>query len=362
MAKHQKRTFELNTAKREGAPVLLGIAGPSSSGKTYSALRVAMGVQSVVGGDVAVIDTENKRALLYADFFKFLHIPFDPPFNPLSYLDALQFAQVKKVKTVVVDSFSHEHEGAGGYLDMHEAELDRLAGDNWDKRDSMNMLAWQKPSAERRALGLAVERMGINVIMCFRAKEKIQMVKVQEGGRTKTKILPLGFQPIAGDTFVYMANALAMLPPNSGGIPNWSAEAAKISKGLEDLFQKGKPLDEETGVRLARYMGGGKPEKAQGQTAADRRPPPREDERMEDDIGSAWQPADGWPKFTLASKFITWSREFLGKANAVQAHGFSQQFAESLVTLQTNGNNGNEGAAKAHEELSGLLKKALAKK
>ncbi len=37
---------------------------------------------------------------------------------------------------VIDDSMSHEHIGAGGYLEAHEAELDRLAGKDWGKREA----------------------------------------------------------------------------------------------------------------------------------------------------------------------------------------------------------------------------------
>jgi predicted ABC-type transport system involved in lysophospholipase L1 biosynthesis ATPase subunit len=87
------RRFDIRPAVRQKVPLLLGLAGPSGSGKTYSALRLAAGIAEVTGGDVVVIDTENRRAQHYADQFNFQHIDFAPPYGPLDYLAALQTAE-----------------------------------------------------------------------------------------------------------------------------------------------------------------------------------------------------------------------------------------------------------------------------
>ena len=76
------RTFEDREAVREQVPLLVGLMGPSGGGKTFSALRLATGFQRVSGGDIFVIDTEARRALHYADRFKFRHIAFPAPFGP----------------------------------------------------------------------------------------------------------------------------------------------------------------------------------------------------------------------------------------------------------------------------------------
>ena len=146
------RRFDAKPATREHVPLLLGLMGPSGSGKTFSALRLASGIQTVSGGDIYVIDTEARRALHYADQFKFKHIEFNPPFASVDYLSALEHCVKAGAGVVVVDSMSHEHEGPGGVLDYHERELDRIAGNDYGKRERVKMLAWQKPKADRRKL------------------------------------------------------------------------------------------------------------------------------------------------------------------------------------------------------------------
>jgi hypothetical protein len=52
MATQPERKFTANDAKREHVPLLIGLTGPSGGGKTYSALRLATGIQQVTGGDI----------------------------------------------------------------------------------------------------------------------------------------------------------------------------------------------------------------------------------------------------------------------------------------------------------------------
>lgn len=250
--------FTFKPATREQTPLLLGLVGPSGGGKTYSGLRLATGIQSVVGGQVAVIDTEARRSLHYANKFKFLHLDFAPPHSPDRYLDAIRAAMQAGAKTIMVDSMSHEHEGAGGVLEWHEAELDRMAGDDYRKRDAMNFLAWAKPKASRRKLINGLLQMHCNFVFCFRAKEKIKMVKQANG---KTVPTDAGWQAIAGEEFVFEMTDRFLLPPGANGVPDlsqdaWSTGVPKVPADHQDIIGQGKPLDESMGAALARWAMG----------------------------------------------------------------------------------------------------------
>lgn len=255
------RTFTASPAVRAATPLFIGITGPSSSGKTTSALRLATGIQRIVGGDIHLIDTENRRALHYSDMFKFHHVQFDPPFGSLDYLAALEQSASAGAKTIIIDSASHEHESVGGLLDAHETELDRIAGDDWKKRERCTMLAWQKPKGARRKLLQSLTRLpgGPNIIMCFRAKTTSKPIKNKEG---KTEIVPMGFMPIAGDEFVYEMTLGCLLMPGSNGIPTWSSEnmgermAIKPAAQFRDIIREGEPLSEEMGMKLAQWAQG----------------------------------------------------------------------------------------------------------
>jgi RecA/RadA recombinase len=99
-------SFSFRPARREGVPLLIGLAGASGSGKTFSALSLAQGIASVTGGKIAFIDTERRRGLHYADRFDFMHAELDPPFTPGRYAEAFEAAEQAGASVVVVDSAS----------------------------------------------------------------------------------------------------------------------------------------------------------------------------------------------------------------------------------------------------------------
>lgn len=251
----QMRRFEDRPATRERVPLLVGLFGPSGSGKTYSALRLATGIQSVVGGDIGVIDTEARRALHYADRFQFRHLEFGAPLGPLDYLAALEHFAAKGVRVVVIDSMSHEHEGPGGVLEAHESEMHRLSGGDAKKAERVKMLAWAKPKANRRRLLNGILQMGSNFVFCFRAKEKIKPVT---GGQPEE----LGWMPIAGDEFLYEMTVNCLLPPGADGRPQWKPSRkgeqtlVKLPQQFRDLLSGGSQLDEDMGASLARWAAG----------------------------------------------------------------------------------------------------------
>ncbi len=254
------RQFTATPATRQAVNLILGLAGPSSSGKTYTALELATGIQSVVGGDIDVIDTEHGRALFYADTFKFNHVPFDAPFASLDYLEAMQQSAKRGAKVIVVDSMSHEHEGVGGMIDFQEAEVERMAGSDYGKRERVKMLAWQKPKAARRRLLQGLTQIDAHLILCFRAKQTSKPMKDDRG---KNVVIPMGFVPIAGEEFVFEAALSLLFQPNSRGVPTWDSEfpgerlAIKLPEQFDWLRNHRGPVNREVGMRLAEWARGG---------------------------------------------------------------------------------------------------------
>lgn len=250
------RSFEAKEAVRESVPLLVGLMGPSGSGKTYSALRLATGIQEIAGGDIYFIDTEARRALHYADQFKFKHVQFDPPFGSLDYLAAIEQCVKRGAKAICIDSMSHEHIGPGGYLLTQDAEVERMAGNDYAKRERVKMAGWIKPSALRQRMITGILQMNVNLIFCFRAKEK---TKPKTGGG----IQELGFMPIAGEELLFEMTVNCLLLPKSGGVPTWRSDQIgeklmmKLPRQFEPIFADSKPLDESTGRALATWARGG---------------------------------------------------------------------------------------------------------
>jgi hypothetical protein len=269
------RSFQAAAAIRHEVPLLIGLAGASGSGKTFSALRLATGMARVVGGEIYVIDTESNRALHYAEDFRFQHVPFAAPFGALDYLEALTFCRERGAKIIVIDSMSHEHESVGGLLDQWENEIIRMGGDDYAKRERVKLSAIRKPKADRRKLIQFILQMNCLLIFCFRAKEIVKPGKNRQG---KMEIVDYGFTPVAGDDFLYELSACCLLAPRSGGVPQWASDrpgeraTMKLPRQFETVFLESRALDEEIGEKLARWASGapaGDPELlARGDAAA----------------------------------------------------------------------------------------------
>lgn len=249
------RQFEDKPAVRERTPLLVGLVGPSGTGKTYSALRLATGIQRVSGGDIFFIDSEARRGLHYADRFRFRHVPFAAPFGSLDYLAAVEHCVRKGAGVVVVDSLSHEHEGPGGMLESHAAEVERLSRGDEGKAERVKMLAWARPKADRRRLINTLLQLPCNFVFCFRAKEKLKI----ERGKDPVQ---LGWMPIAGEEFVYEMVMKCLLLPGANGVPSWQSEhpgeraMMKLPRQFHDIFREPHQLSEDIGQRLAEWAAG----------------------------------------------------------------------------------------------------------
>lgn len=124
-------TFTLTKATRKKTKIKIGLAGVSGSGKTYSALLLAKGL---VGSwdKVAVIDTENGSADLYAHLGGYSTLTLEAPFTPERYIEAINTCEKAGMEVIILDSMSHEWDGKGGVLETHSA-LPGNSFTNWAK-------------------------------------------------------------------------------------------------------------------------------------------------------------------------------------------------------------------------------------
>jgi hypothetical protein len=242
-------SFTFRPAARENVSLLVGVAGASGSGKTYSAMLLARGMSG--GKPFAVIDTEAGRAKHYADQFKFDHGDLKSPFAPARYAEAIAAADAAGYPVIVVDSASHEHAGEGGLLDMQEAELARMGGG-----DNAKMASWIKPKGEHKRMVQKLLQVRAHIVLCFRAESKIEIVK--EGGRTvvrpKQTLVSLdGWIPICEKSLPFELMASFLLTPDRPGIP----KPIKLQEQHRAFFPLDKPITEESGARLAEWARGG---------------------------------------------------------------------------------------------------------
>lgn len=180
--------MEFAPAKRQGIKPLIGIFGKSSGGKTFSALMLARGIVGPAGR-IGLIDTENGRGSIFCDVIPggYEVLELKPPFSPAAYGEAFGVAEEAKFDICVCDSQSHEWIGEGGYLDQKEAALDRMAGNDWKKRDACKFAASAQCKPAHNKLIHRIVRSPMAIILCFRAKDKVKMAKDPQSGKTKVE-------------------------------------------------------------------------------------------------------------------------------------------------------------------------------
>ena len=186
-------TFEIRTAERQGARLLIQLSGVSGSGKTYTALQLAYGLAGNDASKVILADTENRRGSLYADCLpggaKFRIIDFYAPFSPARYLEAIEAAGKAGAEVLVIDSVSHCWEGPGGCQDIANAT---------------RFPDWKRAKAEHKRFMTYMLQCPAHIIACTRAREKMDFSDPKNPQ-------PLGLQPIQEANFSYEATVSLMM-------------------------------------------------------------------------------------------------------------------------------------------------------
>lgn len=201
--------LNITKAKREGARLVIGLAGVSGSGKTRTALEIAWGLAKGDANKIGFLDTENRRGRLYAECLvgkdgkvhEFNHADLYAPFSPRRYSAAIQEFQETGIEVLVIDSVTHEYDNEGGYLEIREP----LPGKS-GKRDNV-------AAAEHKKFMRAMLQSDMHVIVCVRAREKVKIEKGTdpETGKFGTVYVPQGLQPIQHRDFMFEMTASLMI-------------------------------------------------------------------------------------------------------------------------------------------------------
>jgi hypothetical protein len=243
----------IEPATRQGIVPLIGMYGKTGSGKTFSALMLARGFVGPTGR-IVLIDTENRRASIYADMIPggFRVINLQPPFSPERYAEAHTMIE-KDCDIGIIDSASHLWSGEHGILEAQEAELQRMAGDDYKRREACKMAAWIKPKARYNVWFQRVLRTKVPLIVCLRGQEKTHMLK-KDG---KNVVVTDEFStPIFDGRFIFemIANIETINldgKPGCGVIRKWSHPDV-----LACLPKPGEQISQEHGAALAKWCAG----------------------------------------------------------------------------------------------------------
>ncbi|OXE37459.1 MAG: hypothetical protein CGW95_01535 [Phenylobacterium zucineum] len=226
--------IQIRKAQREGARMVIGLAGQSGSGKTFSAIQLAYGLAGGVGEKVGFLDTENRRGSLYADTVSdpFLIGDLYAPFSPQRYIDAILEFQKAGVEVLVIDSVSHEWEGTGGCEEIASASTNKVIG-------------WANAKAQHKRFMNTLLQCDMHIIACIRAREKVDFSDPKNPR-------PLGVQPICEKNFMFEMTASLMMWDNGRG-----QDVMKCPADLVPILGRGKGyITQDDGKALREWIAG----------------------------------------------------------------------------------------------------------
>ena len=159
-------SFKATKAERKKLKVKMCLQGVPGSGKTTGALLIASGIEPD-WNKIAFIDTENESALYNVGakigdctIGEFMHIPFDAPYTPERYIEAMRYAASLGCTVVVCDSITHEWNGSGGILEVHG----KMPGNSFTN--------WAKLTPRHNRFVDTMRSLPVHIIACARTKQE----------------------------------------------------------------------------------------------------------------------------------------------------------------------------------------------
>ena len=222
-------------ATRTQVPLKIGLTGPSGSGKTTAALRLARGL---VGPDapIALVDTENGSASLYADETTFDVVNMNPPYSVAKFLQAIEGAVQGGYKALIIDSGSAEW---SELLSEKEA---------MDARGGNSFANWGAITKKHEDFLKAIRNAPIHLVLCLRAKQEHVQDKDDKG---KTTIRKVGMAAVQRDGMEYELTTVFDLAMDHN---------YKVSKDRTRLFDgRMEMISVATGQELATWLQSGAP-------------------------------------------------------------------------------------------------------
>jgi hypothetical protein len=219
----------------------IGLCGVAGSGKTLSALKIALGIcaagASASGGGkrIALVDTENNSSVLYADRIDFDVLNIEPPFEIEKYIKAIHQAEAAGYDVLILDSISHAWAGEGGLLDTQGKLAD--GGMN-------SFTAWRKLTPQHNAFIEAMIRSKLHLIATMRSKMDY-VVETNEKGKSVPK--KVGLAPVQREGMDYEFDIVFDLDLNHNAL------STKDRSSLFDGKLVSRP-DEKIGKQILEWL------------------------------------------------------------------------------------------------------------
>lgn len=209
------------------------LIAPSGGGKSYSALRLATGfakrLRELDGKEhrIAYINTEANRGELYADSFDYDILDLSAPFEPESYIEAMDDAEDDGYDILVIDSLTHEWSGKGGCLEIHA---------NIKGKDSY--MNWKTVSPRHEAFMDKILDSKLHIFATVRGKDAYE--RNDNGGKISYEKVAIGYDQRKNLEYLFFTSFMIDLKTHK-------AEAVKDNTGIFTMQER---LSEKYGKAL----------------------------------------------------------------------------------------------------------------
>ena len=250
-----KINLQITHAKREQIYVKALIGGPSGSGKSYSALRMATGIagREGKGTKIGYIGTEGMRDKLYANEFDYDLISLEE-YSPDYYEAAIDAFLEAGYKVIIVDSMTHLWNWVQDQVQL------TTKGDN-------TFQAWGKYKKENKKIIEKILLAPAHIIVTGRGKDEY-VLEANSRGKMAPRKVGVGVQQDKDIEYEYMVTWMI----------DQDTHLAEAAKDNTHIFEgKIKVLDEKAGEALYDWANDGDPVKSPKERA-------EEVKRIQDEI------------------------------------------------------------------------------
>ncbi|OBX21548.1 MULTISPECIES: AAA family ATPase [Bizionia] len=176
--------MQLRQSERKQAKIKMALQGSSGCGKSLSSLLLAKGLSNGNLAKVAVIDTENGSADLYAHLGDYNVLQLQPPFTPEKYIEAIEVCEKAGMEVIILDSISQVWDEL---LDFHS----KLPGNSFAN--------WSKVTPRQKAFINKILQADVHVIATMRTKQDY-VLQLKDGKYVPEKV---GLKAVQRDDVSY---------------------------------------------------------------------------------------------------------------------------------------------------------------
>ena len=186
-----KSILRLLKQKKEQICVKVLVSGPSGSGKSYSALRLATGIAGRVGEGTKIgyIGTEGMRDKLYANEFDYDLISLEE-YSPDYYIAAIDAFLDAGYKVIIIDSMTHLWNWVQDQVQL------QTKGDN-------TFQAWGKYKKENKKIIEKILLAPAHIIVTARGKDEY-VLEANSRGKMAPRKVGVGAQQDKDIEYEYM--------------------------------------------------------------------------------------------------------------------------------------------------------------